>query len=288
MNDQPLLYHRRSGDTLHARGSDLFDLLARLAASEFAAPTSRESCALLLTNDKGRIVDLALAAARGDGLTIECGAGRAAAVKEWIEGYVIVDDASFDLAADAVVFELLAPADEIDGQALNACPPEFGADAFASFESAAEADAFEATLQREQWAALTPQKLRERRVRLGILAPGEAMSSGLNPLEAGLRECVSFTKGCFVGQEVVARLENYEKVRRALALIHGEGAPPTPGQELSVEHKSCGRVLDAVGNGADRYAAISIAERSLDEGIELDLGTKAAGILTWIPAAREL
>ncbi len=42
------------------------------------------------------------------------------------------------------------------------------------------------------------------------------MSELTNPLECGLWNYVSFTKGCYIGQEVIARLDTYDKVQRHL------------------------------------------------------------------------
>ena len=44
------------------------------------------------------------------------------------------------------------------------------------------------------------------RISAGVPAHGPEFGEEVNPLEAGLWDAVSFTKGCYVGQEVVARL----------------------------------------------------------------------------------
>ena len=68
------------------------------------------------------------------------------------------------------------------------------------------------------------------RVLRGWPADGHELTEEHNPLEAGLRDAVSFTKGCYVGQEVVARLQSRDKVARSLAgfvLPAAAGAPPS-------------------------------------------------------------
>ena len=54
------------------------------------------------------------------------------------------------------------------------------------------------------------------RIEAGIPGPEAELNDRVNPLEAGLEEFVSFTKGCYVGQEVIARLDTYDKVQRRL------------------------------------------------------------------------
>ena len=43
-----------------------------------------------------------------------------------------------------------------------------------------------------------------------------------NPLEAGLKKYINFNKGCYIGQEVIARLDTYSKVKNRLVLIKSD------------------------------------------------------------------
>ena len=52
------------------------------------------------------------------------------------------------------------------------------------------------------------------------------MSDQVTPLEAGLRDAISDNKGCYTGQEVIARQLNYDKVtRRMVGLLLPADAP---------------------------------------------------------------
>ena len=54
------------------------------------------------------------------------------------------------------------------------------------------------------------------RVEQGLLAAPNEINDEYNPNEAGLLEYIDFKKGCYIGQEVIARLDTYEKVQRAI------------------------------------------------------------------------
>lgn len=54
------------------------------------------------------------------------------------------------------------------------------------------------------------------RVEAGLPAPVRELSEEYNPLEPALIDAISFKKGCYLGQEVIARLYNYEKVQKEL------------------------------------------------------------------------
>jgi folate-binding protein YgfZ len=71
------------------------------------------------------------------------------------------------------------------------------------------------------------------RIASGLPALGHELAEEWNPLEARQEDALSFDKGCYVGQEIVARLRTYDKVRRRLARIEVEGnGPLPPGTEL--------------------------------------------------------
>jgi folate-binding protein YgfZ len=76
-----------------------------------------------------------------------------------------------------------------------------------------------------RWIGLTAYE--GFRIARGIPAcPGE-INNAYNPLESGLRDSISFNKGCYIGQEVIARLDTYGKIKRHLARV---GSPvPLPG-----------------------------------------------------------
>ena len=48
------------------------------------------------------------------------------------------------------------------------------------------------------------------------------INENYNPLEAGLQKYINFNKGCYIGQEVIARLDTYSKVKNKLVLIKSD------------------------------------------------------------------
>lgn len=83
---------------------------------------------------------------------------------------------------------------------------------------------------------------------------------------------VSFTKGCYIGQEVVARMQYLGKLKRRMYLAHVKSAnAPRPGDELfakdSKSGQGTGKVVDAqpTGDGYDMLAVIEIASAEIGE-----------------------
>jgi folate-binding protein YgfZ len=97
---------------------------------------------------------------------------------------------------------------------------------------------------------------------------GEVLS-GVPRIVSGTSECfvpqmvnfesvdgVSFTKGCYPGQEVVARSQYLGKLKRRMFLGHGQGALPQPAQDVHREAEGgepCGQVVMAAPDGAQGF-----------------------------------
>ena len=77
---------------------------------------------------------------------------------------------------------------------------------------------------------------------------GVDMDESNYPMEAGLEEAISLDKGCFVGQEVVAKATYIGGVRRRLGkLLFSPGSPaPVPGAQVIKNGKEAGAVTSAV------------------------------------------
>ena len=75
-------------------------------------------------------------------------------------------------------------------------------------------------IQSRGWRKGDESEYTEWRIGAGAPAWGAEIDGKANPLELLLWEAIDWDKGCYVGQEVVARLANYEKIQRRLVRIH--------------------------------------------------------------------
>jgi folate-binding protein YgfZ len=78
---------------------------------------------------------------------------------------------------------------------------------------------------------------------------------------------VSFQKGCYTGQEIVARTQYLGRLKERLVLAHVDGTAPSPGDRLystAFGDQACGTVVNAAGapgGGADLLAVVQLAAR---------------------------
>jgi tRNA-modifying protein YgfZ len=114
------------------------------------------------------------------------------------------------------------------------------------------------------------------RVESGRPRFGVELDSSVIPQEAGLNDrAVSFTKGCYVGQETVARLHWRGKPNRHLrGLLLAQ--PATPGDPLHAGEREVGRVGSAVVSPRLGPIALALVRREVEPGDTVAVGAAAA------------
>ena len=98
------------------------------------------------------------------------------------------------------------------------------------------------------------------------------------PAEAGLEErAISFTKGCYPGQEPVARLHYRGHPNRGLRVLVLDGDElPAYDTELSLEGKVVGRVTSAAPDPEHGVVALAYVRREVPDDATLELPDRAA------------
>jgi tRNA-modifying protein YgfZ len=226
---------RSSSGMLVLAGDEAKDFLQRISTNNFSALASPGALQTVLTDEKGRIVDIVTAINRNSSLLLITSAGRSAPVKAWLEKFIIMEDLTVrdetGLHACAVILgsgELLKRVVPPDISAPDIQPRRTSlshAIPFSYFSQPAillvsqTADELNSLLSSQSIPLMSGHAYDDYRIIHGIPELGREITEKSNPLEAGVRRLVDFSKGCYIGQEVIARLSTYEKVQRRLCSV---------------------------------------------------------------------
>jgi tRNA-modifying protein YgfZ len=106
---------------------------------------------------------------------------------------------------------------------------------------------------------LSGEELERMRIEARIPAWGKELDDSILPAEAGLDEThISFTKGCYPGQEPIARLRHRGKVNRTLRVLEVDAAEP--GDEIRFSEKVVGRITSVVPGVALGYLRTDVPD----------------------------
>ena len=272
------LVDRSAMGRLHLTGADALDLLNRLSTNKLNDLQPGQGLYTVVTNNKGRIVDLLFLLRLEDRLLALTSPQAPRVISDWIDFYTFVEDVSVeDYSNESAMLGLVGPGaggllDIVsDSQASEL--PSYGAAKAAiggvdvlivrtDFLGGPGYDLVlpagdkermrEELLDAGSGCGLKPMGSEAQevlRIERGVPGYGRELTQEFNPLEANLRGYVSFNKECYIGQEVVARLNTYDKVQKHLVGLTWEREyDPPPKADLEAGGGRVGTLTSAAAS----------------------------------------
>jgi folate-binding protein YgfZ len=226
-------------------GDDAKDYVQRLCSQDVLALDSDAAPAAFL-DPKGKVAVTCLVLRAGDGFVLETQAAQHESLLRVLDRYHFTERVNFSAVA-GVCRERIAAA----GAKLPAAPA--GATTFAWTRRGVQfvrwhADSGSA-LPAVAGAPLGDELAECLRMGAGIVKVGVDTEPGTLALEADLADHCSTTKGCFTGQEILARIHTYGHTNRALCLLHLAAGPAITAPAVLHEPEdrlAVGRVMAAL------------------------------------------
>lgn len=283
--------------TLLHEGSDAIDLLHRLSTNDLLSLEAGKSAYTVLTSERGRVIDvLNVSVVSSDRLMLISGSADVRPAMEWIDRFTIIEDAEIsDVSGDYARFALLGES------AFSVVETAFSVQLqrnslislLGKFEGAlvvssqwADTDRVDLVVPPQLAEAIWTRLIEEGavpagatayqavRVEKGVPASGTELTEDSNPLGLRLKDLISFSKGCYVGQEVVARLDTYDKLQRRMVKLESETALAAGDELKSLDGKRAGVVTSVSPlTHTGVHLALGFARRNYwDEGTVVKCG----------------
>lgn len=128
---------------------------------------------------------------------------------------------------------------------------------------------------------LSAGEMVRRRITDGIPAVPTDVGAGDLPNEGGLEtEAISYTKGCYLGQEVMARLKSMGQIRRRLLRVTGAGENPSMPADLFLGERKIGDLRSAASDGEGNWIGLAmISLLSLMPAADLSLASGGSPVV---------
>jgi tRNA-modifying protein YgfZ len=278
---------------LRLTGADRIDFVHGQVSHDVRGLRAGEARAALQLDHRGRPQADLVIVRREQDVYLAVDDGRGPAVARGLEAHVVFDQVTVEDLSDAVVSFVVAgePAlarlrDALDGASLpraaGACAQLSwgGAEVLLHARTRGLAASLDVHLLGERLAGLWQRLLSagvcvvgERALAAARVAAGlpaaAAEGEGALPQEAGLDDRISYRKGCYLGQEIMARIEARGAVHRRLARLTFV-EPPPGGESRDVLDERRDRIVGRVGTVAclpgGRWAGLAVLRNELEHG----------------------
>jgi folate-binding protein YgfZ len=293
-------------------GSDRRTLLQGLLTNDVGALEPGAGCYAAWLTAQGRMITDLVVLELGDRVILLVPAALGGAVTAHLEDSIFSEDVTFE--DEAGLYEHLGvdgplAADTIDkvlggsparstalygsstgtfqGAAVIAARTDWlGVPGFDLFAEVRAAGALRDALTSAGAGVADPSIMEVIRVESGRPRFGRDMDEHTIPLEAGIEDrAISFTKGCYVGQEVIVRVLHRgggRVARRLVGLKLDRDAPP--GTQILADAREMGRLTSVVRSPAVGVIALGYVGRDfIEPGTRVDLGGGGSAVVTRLP-----
>ena len=283
---------------LYISGKDSLDLLNRLTTNDLSDFDNFSSVSTVMTNGDAKVIDyLTLAAGEESGVWCVTSEGRSSAVSNWLDMYTFGEDITVTectqntghiiiLSSWSDQFKVMENAGfKIPQIAQSSSNNPYNAIVFPSsfgrykalqilIPKREDLSHLKALLYEACINELTEDEFEELRIFEGVPMYSKEFGEFNNPLEARLTGVISETKGCYTGQEVIARLQTYQKIQRQLMSFDSSEIIEVGSSLFTKEGTGVGTVTSAYVNGkatrglalvSTKYATNSQVLTSKDE-----------------------
>ena len=238
---------------MRVAGPDAADYLQRMVSNDVESLAVGEACPALLLTAKARVIAPVVVWRRG------------------VEDFLVLTEPELGEVVRALLTRMRLRAKcEIELE-VHASVLVFGGDGFATdFDGARE------LVDAELEPTLDAAELERRRIEAGVPRWGREIDERILPAEAGLDAThVDFGKGCYPGQEPVARLHYRGHPNRGLRVLELDELPDYDA-ELVHEGKAVGRVTSAVTRDDGSVVALAYVRTEVPLDAQLELAHATA------------
>lgn len=253
---------------VNTNGKDVIDFLNRMSTNDFRKFSNFDFRKTVLTNDKGRIIDLINVLAIESSpiiLTSEISRNK---VISHLEKYIIMDDVRLK-GSDEIYFhiEIFSEGDVIElakimfdvelqkgkftvyGGSDYIYTDDFKVNTLNVICMEERVNFFKNILHK--FRELNKTDYEKLRIVSGIPEGESEFNDQINPVECGLSRFISFTKGCYIGQEVIARLDSQGKIPKQMVQLKSESKLESGEKIFDEDLKESGFVSTALNLGSD-------------------------------------
>jgi tRNA-modifying protein YgfZ len=303
-NNDVLIYDRSCSGTIKVSDSDRLRFLHNQSTNDFQSLKVGAGCDTVFVTSTARTIDLVNAYILEDEILLLVSANRREKLMKWLDGFIFFADQVklTDITESTAVFNLIgAESDEIINKlgcaeilgkpygnhqlftvnnrqiriAVGSGLAIHGYTIITTRENHAQ---IQALLTENGGNMISDRQWETLRITQGRPVPDQELTEDYNPLEVGLWQTLSFNKGCYIGQETIARLNTYKGVKQLLWGIKLND-PVEIGSIITKGDKKIGKITSFVETETGYLGLGYIRTKDGGEGLKIEVGNTTGEVI---------
>lgn len=284
--------------------SDHLRFLHNQSTNDFQQLKPGQGCDTVFVTSTARTIDLATAYVTEDAVLLIVSPNRRQYLMDWLDRYIFFADQVklTDLTTETATFSLIGPKSDALLEQLAAgaiIGQPYGTHQSVQLKDIEVRVAVGSGLAMPGYTLIMPAEnaatvwnnlvqigavpLGDRvweqlRIQQGRPAANQELTEDYNPLEVGLLRTISFEKGCYIGQETIARLNTYKGVKQHLWGIR-LSAPVEPGSVITLGDEKIGKLTSCVETEHGFFGLGYIRTKAGGEGLKVQVGESEGEIV---------
>ncbi len=304
--DGAFMCDRTSCGIIEITGEDRLSFIHNQTTNKIQSLKSGEGCNTVFVNSTGRNIDLVTVLVQEEKILLLTSPQQNQPLMEWMDRYIFPFDKVHlkDLTGEYTILNLIGKqTTEILSQWISQSPlnaPEFhhhnvkieDIDLILIVGSSLKITGYTLLIPQEKapliWQKLTAknvvpigtQEYETLRILQGKPQPNAELTTDYNPLETGLWDAISFDKGCYIGQETIARLNTYKGVKQKLWGIKLKNKiDPSEDNLIMLNGEKIGKMTSYIDTEEGGFALGYIRTKAGDIGLKVTINNTVGEVI---------
>ncbi|MDJ0800383.1 MAG: folate-binding protein [Calothrix sp. MO_167.B12] len=302
------LYDRSHWGRVKIADGDRLRFLHNQSTNDFLSLQPGQGCDTVFVTSTGRTIDLVTAYVRDDAVILLVSPQRRQFLIEWLDKYIFFADKVkiSDITEYTVTFNLIGPGSDAVVEKLGAgelIGKPYGTHQIVSLPTVeglriavgsglatpgytlmfpiTDKDTVRGIIMESGAVEMSDRAWDMLRILQGRPMPDLELTDDYNPLEVGLWQTISFDKGCYIGQETIARLNTYKGVKQYLWGIRLT-APVEPGTLITIGEEKVGKLTSYTPTVDGHFGLGYVRAKAGGVGLQVQVGD-AGGEVVAVP-----
>ncbi|BAB75754.1 YgfZ/GcvT domain-containing protein [Anabaena sp. FACHB-709] len=295
------VYDRSNWGLIRVSDDDRLRFLHNQSTNDFQSLKPGQGCETVMVTSTARTIDLVSSYVLNDAVILLVSSSRREFLLQWLDRYIFFADKVqlTDITDETATLSIIGPGSDavveklgageiigqphgnhitIDGGVVAAVGSGLASPGYTLILPVSQKQQVWQQILDSGAVELSDRAWDTLRILQGRPAPDAELTDDYNPLEVGLWQTISFSKGCYIGQETIARLNTYKGVKQHLWGIR-LNAPAEIGDSINIGDEKVGKLTSYTETPDGYFGLAYIRSKAGGVGLKVQVGNSEGEVV---------